>query len=201
MRNKLVVSLLAVAFGVALVASACSKDNVDARNKLAEATTTTPGSDKATTSSTTTTTSPKDAKTVVDIARADPELSTLVDLVQTAGLDDTLTGAGPYTVFAPTNSAFAQLPSSTMDQLRADPQGALANVLRLHVLSGAEDAVQLGDLAGKCVTTLNGKVQIGKDGDTITFGGAPIVKTDITASNGVIHLIDGVVLAPSTTCS
>ncbi len=198
MRNKLTVSLVAVVFGIALVGAACSKSNEDAQKKLAEATTTTTTTKQ---DATTTTTAKEDDKTVVDIAAANPDLSTLVSLVQTAGLTDTLTGAGPYTVFAPTNSALAKLPASTLDQLRADPQGALSNVLRLHVMSGEKTETDLGDLAGKCVETLNGMVNIEKDGDTLTFGGAPIVKTDITASNGIIHLIDGVVLAPSTTCS
>ena len=158
MRNKFAVSIVALVLGVALVGAACSSDDDAAKAKKAEATTTT------TTAKADATTTTAPAKTIVDIASADPDFSTLVGLVQTAGLAETLSGAGPYTVFAPTNQAFAAVPASTIDQLKADPQGALANVLKLHVLSGSVMSTDAADLVGKCVETLNGKVKIGKDG-------------------------------------
>jgi uncharacterized surface protein with fasciclin (FAS1) repeats len=193
MRNKLLVSLVAMVFGVALVGAACSSDNKDAEAKKDEATTTTAAEE-----STTTTTAKE--QTIVDIAASNPDFSTLVSLVKSAGLAETLSGAGPFTVFAPTNAAFAKVPAATLQQLQADPQGALANVLKLHVVSGKVMAADAGSLVGQCVDTLGGKVKITKDGDTLAFGGAPIVKTDIEGSNGVIHVIDGVVTAPSTDC-
>ncbi len=194
MRNKLLVSVVAMAFGIALIGAACSSDDDSAQAKKDEATTTTTAStDKTTTTAAT-------DKTIVDIAAGDPQFSTLVSLVKAAGLADTLSGPGPFTVFAPTNDAFSKVPAATLAQLQADPQGALANVLKLHVISGKVLAADAASLVGQCVDTLGGKVKIEKSGDTLTIGGAPIVKTDIEASNGVVHVIDGVITAPATDC-
>jgi uncharacterized surface protein with fasciclin (FAS1) repeats len=143
--------------------------------------------------------SPAD-ETIVDIAARNPDLSTLVELVTYAGLGETLSGEGPFTVFAPTNSAFADLDPGTSAALKADPQGALTEVLKLHVISGKVDAAAATAAAGTCVETLGGKVKIEKPGDSLTVGGAPIVSTDIMGSNGIIHVIDGVITASSEGC-
>jgi len=101
---------------------------------------------------------------------------------------------------APTNEAFAAVPADTLAQLQADPTGALADVLKLHVISGAVDSAAAAEAAGTCVETLGGKVKIEKVGEDLTFGGAKITQVDIEGSNGIIHVIDGVVTAPSTDC-
>jgi uncharacterized surface protein with fasciclin (FAS1) repeats len=137
---------------------------------------------------------------VVDIAAGNPDLSTLVELVTATGLGETLSGVGPFTVFAPTNSAFAFLDPATVEALRADPQGALTEVLKLHVIPGRVDVAALSAAAGTCVEMLGGKVYLQQSGASLTVAGAPIVVADIAGSNGVIHVVDGLVTAPSEGC-
>ena len=137
---------------------------------------------------------------IVEIAAGNPDFSTLVELVTAAGLAETLSGDGPFTVFAPTNEAFAAVPAATLEQLSADPTGALADVLKLHVIDSKVLAADAATLAGTCVDTLGGKVKIEQSGDSLTIGGATITSTDIEGTNGVIHVIDGVITAPSTDC-
>ena len=189
MRNKLMFTSLALLFGVALVAAACSSDD------KADSTTTT--TEKATTSSTPDTLVNLN---IVEIASDTEDFSTLVELVTAAKLAETLSGTGPFTVMAPTNEAFAKVPAATVDQLKADPSGALTDVLKLHVISGKVDSKALAADAGTCVETLGGKVKVEKSGDDLTFGGATVEKIDIEGSNGIIHAIDGVVTAASTDC-
>ena len=188
MRNKFMIGSLALVMGFGLVAGACSKS--------ASATTTT----KAAETSTTMANDMTGNKTVVKIAVGKPEFSTLVELVTAAGLAETLSGKGPFTVFAPVNAAFAKVPAATLTALSADPTGALTDVLKLHVISGLVDSAAATASVGKCVETLGGKVLIGKKGDNLTFGGATITDVDITGSNGIIHVIDGVVTAASADC-
>ena len=132
---------------------------------------------------------------IVDIAAADGRFTTLVAAVQAAGLADTLAGEGPFTVFAPTDDAFAKLPAGTVESLLADIP-TLTNILLYHVASGdlmASDVVGL-----KAVETLEGQsAPITVDGSTVTIGDAQIVITDIAAANGVIHVIDTVLLPPA----
>jgi uncharacterized surface protein with fasciclin (FAS1) repeats len=118
--------------------------------------------------------------------------TTLVAAIQAAGLVDTLSGPGPFTVFAPTDAAFAALPDGALDDLLADPD-ALAEVLTYHVVAGelyAADVVGQTELE----TVQGGTVSVEVDGDTVRVGDATIVTTDIEASNGVIHVIDAVLL-------
>ncbi|UDY36750.1 fasciclin domain-containing protein [Dermatobacter hominis] len=191
MRYKFLAPLVALLLGVSLVAAACSDDSdSDASSDTTtttEATTTTAGGDMA-------------DETIVDIAAGNPDFSTLVELVTSAGLAETLSGAGPFTVFAPTNEAFSKVPAATLQQLQADPTGALADVLKLHVVSGKVLAADAMELDGQCVDTLGGKVKIAKSGDDLTIGGATITQTDLEGSNGVVHVIDSVITAPSTDC-
>jgi len=135
--------------------------------------------------------------TIVDVASANPDFSTLVTAVKAAGLVETLSGAGPFTVFAPTNAAFAALPAGTLDTLLADPKGALTDVLKLHVIAGSVDAAAATAAVGTEVETLGGKVAVAKAGDKLTIGGATITATDIKTSNGIIHVIDAVITAPA----
>ena len=137
------------------------------------------------------------SKNIVEIAQGNPDFSTLVTAVSAAGLAETLSGPGPYTVFAPTNAAFAALPAGTVDTLLKDPKGDLTNILKLHVLSGAVDSKAAIAAAGGTVDTLGGPVKISLNGDKLVVGGATVVTADIKASNGVIHVIDAVITKPA----
>ena len=139
-----------------------------------------------------------DAGTIVDVAAGNEDFSTLVAAVKAAGLVETLSGEGPYTVFAPTNDAFAALPAGTVDELlKPENKDKLTAILTYHVVAGKVMAADLSD--GQEVTTVQGdKLKVGIDGDKVTLTDANgntvnVVKTDIEASNGVIHVIDGVV--------
>lgn len=129
---------------------------------------------------------------IVDVASSDEQFSTLVTAIQAAGLAETLSGEGPFTVFAPTNAAFEKLPAGTLQDLLNKPE-ELAKVLTYHVVSGelmAADVVKLTE-----ATTVNGKVApITVNGETVKIGNATVVKTDIKTSNGVIHVIDTVLI-------
>lgn len=131
---------------------------------------------------------------IVATAIAAGSFNTLVTAVQSAGLVETLQGPGPFTVFAPNDAAFAKVPKETLDGLLADKQ-KLAAVLTYHVVAGkvmAADAIQLD---GKEAATVNGqsfKVAV-KDGN-VMVDNAKVIATDIQCSNGVIHVIDTVIL-------
>lgn len=143
------------------------------------------------------TASAQEDKTIVEIAAATENLSTLVTAVTAAELAETLSGPGPFTVFAPTNDAFKALPEGTLDTLLKDPKGDLANILKLHVLSGAVDSKAAIAAAGGTVDSLGGKITVALDGETLLVGGAKVSTADIKASNGVIHIIDAVITAPA----
>lgn len=134
---------------------------------------------------------------IVETAQANPDFSTLVSAVDAAGLVETLSGPGPFTVFAPTNAAFEKLPAGTLDSLLADPDGALADILKLHVISGEVDSAAATAAAGTNVDTLGGSVAVALDGDTLTIGGAKVVTADIRTTNGIIHVIDTVITEPA----
>jgi uncharacterized surface protein with fasciclin (FAS1) repeats len=141
------------------------------------------------------------AKNIVELAVATPDLSTLVTAVTKAGLTETLSGPGPFTVFAPTNDAFTKLPKGTLDALLANPK-ALADVLKYHVVSGK---VLKADIPlGKSIMTVQGgEITIDAVGADVIITDAKgrkskIVTTDIMASNGVVHVIDTVILPPDT---
>nr|MCU0465690.1 fasciclin domain-containing protein [Anaerolineae bacterium] len=134
--------------------------------------------------------------TIVDIAVADGRFTTLVAAVTAADLVDTLSGEGPFTVFAPTDDAFAALPEGTLDALLADIP-ALTDILLYHVVSGtvlAETVVTL-----ESATTVQGSdVTISVvDGSVFLNGDVQVIITDIVASNGVIHVIDAVLIPPT----
>lgn len=133
---------------------------------------------------------------IVDIAVADGRFTTLVAAVQAAGLVDTLKSDGPFTVFAPTDDAFAALPEGAVAALLNDIP-ALTDILLYHVVPGkvmAADVVTLDSAA----TALEGaSIGITVDGDKVMIDGATVLITDIEASNGVIHVIDSVILPPS----
>jgi uncharacterized surface protein with fasciclin (FAS1) repeats len=132
---------------------------------------------------------------IVDIASSNADFSTLTSLLTSAGLVETLQSEGPFTVFAPTNAAFAKVPKATMDALAADP-ALLKKVLTYHVVSGrvtAGDVVKL--TSAKSVQGEDIKIAAGAQG--VTVNNAKVTKTDIKGSNGIIHVIDTVILPPS----
>jgi uncharacterized surface protein with fasciclin (FAS1) repeats len=130
------------------------------------------------------------AKDIVDTAVAAGNFKTLATALQAAGLVDTLKGAGPFTVFAPTDEAFAKVPKDQLDALLAD-KAKLTAVLTYHVVPGK---VMAADVKPGMVKTVQGSsLTIATDGG-VKVDGAKVTATDIVASNGVIHVIDSVVL-------
>jgi len=137
------------------------------------------------------------AKDIVDTAVAAGDFGTLVTAVKAASLVETLKAAGPYTVFAPTDAAFDALPKGTLAALLADPNVALKDVLTYHVVAGKVMSSDLTD--GQVITTVNGApltVTINSDG-TVMVGDATVTTADIETANGVIHVIDTVLIPPS----
>ncbi len=178
MARKLIVTAVVVALvvtaGVALVAC---------------------GEDEETTTTAAPTTTEAAMMDIVDTAVAAGSFTTLASLLETAGLVETLKGPGPFTVFAPTDDAFAKVPQETMDALAADPEGALTDVLTYHVVPGKVMAADVTD--GLEVATVQGSTVTFtvKDG-SVMINDANIVQTDIECSNGVIHVIDAVLIPP-----
>jgi uncharacterized surface protein with fasciclin (FAS1) repeats len=190
-----------------LVASACSNDDsdTDAESATTQAPAATAGAESATPS----TMAPADSEAsapaaggdIVDTAVGAGDFTTLVTAVQAAELEETLRGEGPFTVFAPTDDAFAALPAGTVDSLLADPTADLTDILTYHVVPGEVLAADVAGLDGEAVTTVNGAtftVGVADDGAVTLTDGAgnevSVVATDVQADNGVIHVIDGVLL-------
>lgn len=140
-----------------------------------------------------------EAKDIVDTAVSAGSFNTLVAAVQAAGLESTLRGAGPFTVFAPTDAAFAALPAGTVDDLlKPENKDKLVAILTYHVLPGE---VMSSAIAGKTLepATVQGatlKATGAADG-TVTINDAKVVTADVDASNGVIHVIDKVIMPPT----
>ena len=132
--------------------------------------------------------------TLIDVAVADGHFKTLATALTAAGLIDTLKGDGPFTVFAPTDDAFAKLPAGTVDGLLKDiPK--LTAILKYHVLAGKVAASDVMKLDGKTATTLNGAaLKVSTTGGVKLNGKVNVTKTDVAASNGLIHVIDEVLL-------
>lgn len=138
----------------------------------------------------------KAAPTIVGIASTNADFETLTAALTAAGLVATLEGTGPFTVFAPTDAAFAKLPAGTLENLlKPENKAKLASILTYHVVAGkvlAADVVKLTS-----ATTVNGAdVKIAVAGGKVTVNGANVTTTDIKASNGVIHVIDSVIMPP-----
>ncbi len=144
-------------------------------------------------------------QTIVALAQGNPDLSTLVSAVTAAGLGETLSGTGPFTVFAPTNAAFAKVDKATLDGLmKPESKAALGNILKYHVVAGnvkAADVVKLIKDGGGTATikTMGGELKAKMEGDKVVLtdakgGKSTITATDIAASNGVVHTIDTVVM-------
>jgi len=135
------------------------------------------------------------AEDIVDTAVAAGSFTTLTAALEAADLVDTLKGEGPFTVFAPTDDAFAKLPAGTVDTLLADPKGDLTQILTYHVVPGKVMSTDITD--GMTATTVQGAdlTFTIKDG-SVYVNDAMVVTADIETSNGVIHVIDGVLIPP-----
>ena len=137
--------------------------------------------------------------TIVDVASSNSDFSTLVAAVSAADLVSTLQSAGPFTVFAPTNAAFAKLPAGTVDTLlKPENKAQLVSILTYHVVSGKVPASTVVTLNGRSVPTVQGAtVRVTVSGGNVKVNNANVTATDIQASNGVIHVIDSVLLPPA----
>ncbi len=179
---------------LALFLSACSTGTTPTSSAPMTPAATTPAA---------TTPAMSDSKDIVDTAVAAGEFTTLAAAVTAAGLVDTLKGPGPFTVFAPTDDAFDKLPEGTVEELLKDPTGDLAEILKYHVVAGEVMAADVVKLDGQKVKTVQGaELTVEVDGDTVSLtdvagNSVNVVTTDVDASNGVIHVIDGVLLPTS----
>ena len=167
-------AIAALAIATALTLSACGNDEEMATEEVA-AETMSPG-------------------TIVDVAVAAGNFTTLVAAVTAAELVETLSGAGPFTVFAPTDEAFAALPAGVLDALLLPENKALlAKILTYHVVSGMVMAADVAD--GDVATVEGSKIKLSTMGG-VSVNGAKVIAADVMASNGVIHAIDAVILPP-----
>ncbi len=138
-------------------------------------------------------------KDIVDTAVAAGSFKTLVAAVKAAGLVETLKGDGPFTVLAPTDEAFAKLPDGTIEMLlKPENQGKLKSILTYHVIPAKAMAADVVKLDGKSVKSVEGSpIKIEVEGKTVMVNNAKVVKTDIACTNGVIHVIDTVIMPPT----
>ena len=136
----------------------------------------------------------KYSKDIVETAASNGSFDTLVAAIEAAGLNDTLKGDGPFTVFAPTDAAFAKLPAGTVENLLLpENRDQLTAILTYHVVAGQVTSAQVVTLDK--ATTVNGqKITIDTKGDMVMVDGATVAAADVMASNGVIHVIDEVIL-------
>lgn len=175
----------AILFMLVILMSACGGSGAAEQNT------------EATEETTTMETTPAPANDIVALAAATPDLSTLVAAVQAAGLVETLQGTGPFTVFAPTNAAFAALPAGTVENLlKPENKDQLVAILTYHVVGGAIRSTDLSD--GMAAPTVNGAnitVKISPD-SKVMINDANVVTANVEASNGVVHIIDKVILPP-----
>jgi len=166
-------AVVAVALIAALTLSSCGKDSEETMDTAAVETT---------------------VGTIVDVASGAGNFSTLVAAVTAADLVETLSGEGPFTVFAPTDEAFAALPAGVLDALLLPENKALlAQILTYHVVSGK---VMAADVTDGDVATVEGQTIALSTASGVTVNGANVVSADVPASNGVIHAIDAVILPP-----
>lgn len=193
--------IAASAVALSLFLGACSSDS-DGADKSDDQSTTVMDSTETTMADDTGMSDEMDEKSdIVDTAIAAGDFTTLVAAVQAAELEDTLRGDGPFTVFAPSDDAFAALPEGTVESLLEDPTGDLAGILTYHVVEGAVMAEDVVGMDGQEVTTVNGAtftINVSDDGAVSLTDAAGnevgVVTTDIETSNGVIHVLDGVLM-------
>jgi uncharacterized surface protein with fasciclin (FAS1) repeats len=179
------IAVAAVAALSVLTLAACGSSSTTASSSA-------PAAASSSAASSSAASTPAAAGTIVDVAAANADFTTLVAAVKAAGLADTLSGPGPFTVFAPTNEAFTALPAGLLDKLlKPENKAVLAKILTYHVLASKVMAADVKD--GKVATVEGGTITI----DTmngVKVNDAKVVTTDIAASNGVIHVIDKVLV-------
>ena len=178
---------VAAVLALALTTAACGSDDADTAAASSAPMTTSAAPSPSPTESMAT-------ADIVDTAVAAGNFTTLAAALQAAGLVDTLKGAGPFTVFAPTDEAFAKLPAGTLDTLlKPENRAKLTRILTYHVVPGMVTAAEVTQLDE--VKTANGqKIDIRASGGTVMVNNAKVITTDIPASNGIIHVIDTVML-------
>ncbi|MEL6298264.1 MAG: fasciclin domain-containing protein [Pseudomonadota bacterium] len=138
------------------------------------------------------------SKDIVDTAKSAGQFNTLIKAAQAAGLVSVLKGDGPFTVFAPTDEAFNALPEGTLTELlKPENKEKLANILKFHVVPGKVMASDIKGQKAQVATVEGSKVNVDASSDSVTIEGATVTQTDIAASNGVIHVIDKVILPQS----
>ncbi len=184
MKRVLIILAAVVLLAVPFVIAACGGDDTEPAETTAPAET--PMAEE----------SPM-MKDIVDTAVEAGDFTTLATALTEAGLVETLKGEGPFTVFAPTDAAFEKLPEGTVETLLDDPQGQLTDILTYHVVPGKVMSTDLSD--GMTATTVQGDditITIAEDG-TVMVNDAVVTTADIETSNGVIHVIDSVLLPPA----
>ena len=185
MKEKLI-SIAAVS---ALVVGACGSDDEVAEDTAAEVTEDTMAEEAM----------PAEAGDIVAVASGNPDFSTLVAAVAAAGLVETLQGEGPFTVFAPTNAAFDALPEGLLEKLLLPENiGVLTSILTYHVVAGK---VMSTDVAAGDVPSVEGSTIAVTTDYGVKVNGANVVAVDVAASNGVIHVIDAVIVPPTVDLS
>jgi len=137
-----------------------------------------------------------DQKSIFETLQGDARFTTLVTAIEAAGLDDELATGGPFTLFAPTNAAFDALPDGVLDAVLADPD-LLTDVLLYHVVSGGYASTDLVD--GQTIPTLltGASLTVSIEGGTVGIDDATVTQADLATSNGVIHVVDGVLVPPA----
>jgi uncharacterized surface protein with fasciclin (FAS1) repeats len=181
--------LIAIAAASALVLGACGSDDEATEDTAAEITEDTMADETMADETM------AEAGDIVAVASGNPDFSTLVAAIQAAGLVETLQGTGPFTVFAPTNAAFEALPAGLLEKLLLPENvAALTAILTYHVVAGQ---VMSTDVTAGDVATVEGStIAITTDGG-VKVNGANVVAVDVAASNGVIHVIDAVIVPPT----
>lgn len=199
MRTRPLRWMIAVLAAGALVLAACGSDDDDSSTSSDTSAAASP----TTTAASSGTTAMMAEETIVEIAAGNEDFSTLVAAVTAAGLAETLSGEGPFTVFAPTNEAFAKIPEATLTALLEPAnKDTLTKILTYHVVAAE---VMAADVTPGAVTTVEGTdFTIEVDGDKVvivdgTGNRVNVTATDIEASNGVIHVIDGVLIPSDVT--
>ena len=189
--SRRLLKLLSFFLAGTLVFAACGDDDSESEDATSEAADTTEAPED---------TVAEPTMDIVETASGAGDFTTLVAAVEAAGLVETLQGDGPFTVFAPTDEAFTAALEElglTVEELLADTE-TLTSILTYHVVEGEVPAADVVTLDGQSVATVNGaEVEIGVDGETVTVNDATVTATDIFATNGVIHVIDSVLLPPA----
>jgi len=195
MKNLFSAAGAAFVLAVGLVPMTASAQQTDAASAPAATPAATPAPATASAAAAT----PTAGGTLIAVAKADPELSTFAKLAEGAGLGTTLSGAGPLTLLAPSNAAFAKLPADQLAELsKPENVAKLQQVLLYHVIPAAAPTSALKGSAGEVPSAVaSAKLTVDGTGDAVKVNGATVTKADVTASNGTIHVVDTVLIPPA----